>query len=376
MATRAGSELHEVGPEGPRLVAPTELGSGSSPGVEPGAATRRLFGWLRSHGVGAGLVVVVGREPESRDFEAGSVPDRVARADGGWARFAEVLADQLERRRRGDVPGVDEAPGWALVVEGFDPGRERARASLLTIADGRLGTTGSPVLHHPATTPHVLASNVYDGSGPETQLLECPVWYRLPGDLPDNAGLRRVLDLRTGVLHESIDDHEAYRSLRWSSLARPGTVGMRVDDAGVATNGQRVLEPATGTTVVDEEVGPDEHSLRVLASQGGVAVSARSRKTDSPSGHGRERIAVFAGEQSGAPSLELARSRADDATAAGFDRLLLEHREAWAARWDDADIVIESDQDADLQLEVRFALHPSPRVGRRPTARPRSARAA
>ncbi|MDQ4097194.1 MAG: glycoside hydrolase family 65 protein, partial [Actinomycetota bacterium] len=38
----------------------------------------------------------------------------------------------------------------------------------------------------------------------------------------------------------------------------------------------------------------------------------------------------------------------------GFDRLLAEHRRAWAARWDAGDIVVEGD--ADMQLAVRFAL--------------------
>ena len=40
--------------------------------------------------------------------------------------------------------------------------------------------------------------------------------------------------------------------------------------------------------------------------------------------------------------------------ALGFDSLLAEHRAAWAQRWDDADIVIEGDDE--LQLAVRFAL--------------------
>jgi trehalose/maltose hydrolase-like predicted phosphorylase len=46
--------------------------------------------------------------------------------------------------------------------------------------------------------------------------------------------------------------------------------------------------------------------------------------------------------------------RLRDATAAGFDSLLDEHRQAWAARWDDADIVLTGDDD--LQEATRLAL--------------------
>ena len=38
----------------------------------------------------------------------------------------------------------------------------------------------------------------------------------------------------------------------------------------------------------------------------------------------------------------------------GFERLLVEHRGAWAGRWEDADVQI--DGDPELQLAVRFAL--------------------
>ena len=42
------------------------------------------------------------------------------------------------------------------------------------------------------------------------------------------------------------------------------------------------------------------------------------------------------------------------AQEAGFERLLREHREAWAQRWQEADVVIEGDPE--LQRAIRFAL--------------------
>ena len=43
-----------------------------------------------------------------------------------------------------------------------------------------------------------------------------------------------------------------------------------------------------------------------------------------------------------------------DAQSTGFDRMLAEQREAWAGRWEDADIVIEGDDE--LQVATRWSL--------------------
>ena len=49
----------------------------------------------------------------------------------------------------------------------------------------------------------------------------------------------------------------------------------------------------------------------------------------------------------------VASARLAAAREAGFERLLAEQREAWATRWQAADVVI--DGDPDLQHAVRFA---------------------
>jgi len=61
-----------------------------------------------------------------------------------------------------------------------------------------------------------------------------------------------------------------------------------------------------------------------------------------------DRVAAYRPDEAGAVAALAA------ARAAGFERLLAEHRERWAARWAGADIVIEGD--ADLQFAVRLAL--------------------
>ena len=80
-------------------------------------------------------VVTVGVEPTG-------VPSGIVAAPGGPATFFALLADQRDRRRRGDVSDVDEDPAWAISVDGFDTRLERVHESLLTLADGRLKPAG------------------------------------------------------------------------------------------------------------------------------------------------------------------------------------------------------------------------------------------
>ena len=47
--------------------------------------------------------------------------------------------------------------------------------TLLTLADGRIGTPGAPIWRHSAANPRVFPSGLYDGEGSMTQLLTAPV---------------------------------------------------------------------------------------------------------------------------------------------------------------------------------------------------------
>jgi hypothetical protein len=156
--------------------------------------------------------------------------------DAGLLR--RVLSDQVERRHRGDVPVIVAIPGWSITVDGFDRHLERVHESLLTIADGCLGTRGSPIVADAATTPAVFMAGCYDGAGPETELARLPLWSRLAG-AEDLRPRRRTIDLHTGVLYEE----GPLTSLRSSSLARPGTVAMR------ACGDQTLLAPGGATRV-------------------------------------------------------------------------------------------------------------------------------
>src|SRR5205823_1340925 len=197
--------------------------------------------------------------------------------------------DQLERRRRGDVPDVDDAPDWTLTVDGLDPDLERVHETLLAIADGRLGTRGTPLLAHPATDPGVRAAGVYAGTGADSELAGCPDWTTLPGTVSDPTLLRRRLDLRTGVLRQD----GPVAALQFSSLARPATVVLRAE-------GPPGRLPGTDRYTLP---GPFAAALSDLCRDGRL-----------------DRLGGYAPDEADARA---ARATAEEL---GFDRLLAEHR--------------------------------------------------
>jgi trehalose/maltose hydrolase-like predicted phosphorylase len=254
-------------------------------------------------------VVSVGAEPTG-------APAGVVALGGGPDAFLDVLEDQLERRVGRDIPDVDDDPAWALDVEGLDPQLERVHESLLAVSDGKLGTRGSPVVGNGATDPQVVLSGVYEGLGAGTRLVQAPHWSRLSEERR-NRPRRRRLDLHTGLVRE----HGPVSSVRFSSLARPATVVLR----------------AAGTP----ELLPRG---RRWSRNGAVSLAARDRRR----GARLDRLGAYAVDRLAADAALAG------AEAAGFERLLKEHRAAWAGRWQQSDVVIEGDPA--LQKAVRLSL--------------------
>src|SRR4029077_19253881 len=104
------------------------------------------------------------------------------------------------------------------------------------------------------------------GTGPETHLLTGPS-LAAPYGIADDSRLRRVLDLRAGVLHETVrtDRDEAW-SVRFSSLARPRTVALR---ASSPVTGPLLVAP-THDGVVDEGTEGTASWMRVTGAPGGI----------------------------------------------------------------------------------------------------------
>lgn len=338
-----------------------------------GDAVRDACAELRRAGIGLGAVLVLARGLGSRPGDLDALRDHdllpltIASADlgpsrlppgvvglGGPGRLGTLLTAQLDRRLRHCVPAAVGEPGWCVVVKGFQPDRERVDEALLSIADGRIGVSGAPLHAAPGARRWVLVGGMYVGRGPEAHLVTAPVSFQLPDELPAGAELSRLLDLRSGLLYEDIHhDSGALHSLRFTSLARPGTAVLRVQSAVPFAAGSTLLAPED-EAVLDSGVRDRTSWMRVATAAGGVVAAASEEEWTGGGSHVLDRITVFDADANTLPDVAGALEGAHDAESAGFDSLLTEHRAAWSARWADADITVEGDDR--LQLATRFAL--------------------
>jgi trehalose/maltose hydrolase-like predicted phosphorylase len=292
--------------------------------------------------------VTVGVEP------AGPPPPVIA-LGGGPDAFVAILEDQLARRSAGEAPHLDRDPEWTIEVDGFDAERERAHEAVLTLADGRIGTSGAPLLAHPSARPRVFVGNTYDGDGSASRLLEGPVWSRLGGDLQSAGGLCRVLDLRTGTLHETVDlqDGRSVRAVRISSLARPGTVALRAEGPRHVLRHEQLVAPkGRAKRVAGKRRG--RHWMQVSGAYGGVTAALRDVVRSTAGVARLDRLGSYVVGATDAPEPRIALAALGDVEEAGFDRLLGEHRAAWGELWEVGDIRV--DGDPELQRSLRHAL--------------------
>jgi trehalose/maltose hydrolase-like predicted phosphorylase len=244
-------------------------------------------------------------------------------------------------------------PAWTVTLQ-VDPRLERVAEALCSLADGRFGTRGSREEDGAGSAPLTLAAGVYHDPGGGTTLLPGPVWTGLEAAAPDGHD-RRELDLHGGVLRRTWQarDGARFRSLRFASLARPGVVGLRAEGpAGALGAGPALLDPGNGIGFEEGRHGDIVWARTRAAGGGGITAAACQHTT----GDGRvvERLAVYLADPDRAPPPGAAVERLAEVEAVGFDRLLAEHRAAWAVRWADAGVTIQGDPDA--ELAVRFAL--------------------
>jgi trehalose/maltose hydrolase-like predicted phosphorylase len=253
--------------------------------------------------------------------------------------------------KRAGHGGID--PAWTVTVDG-DVRPERVAESLSSLVDGRFGTRGAREEDGAGSASLVLAAGVYHDAGSGPTLLSGPVWTGLDAAPPDGPD-RRELDLHAGVLRRTwtTGDGATLRSLRFASLARPGVMGLRAEGPpGVLWAGPALLPPGGRIGFEEGRSGSIVWARTRSAYGGGITAAACQVTREDRSLV--ERLAVYLADPDHAPAPEAAVERLRTVEGVGFDRLLAEHRAAWAARWADAEVAIEGDPDA--ELAVRFAL--------------------
>jgi trehalose/maltose hydrolase-like predicted phosphorylase len=309
-----------------------------------------IFRFLAREGVGAKQVLVGGDEFGPLGGVPGSdslmlVPD---------AARATVVSVGPEPA--GVPPPVLALGGGPTCVVEGDHERERAAQALVTLSDGLVGTRGRTLAATPTAPGAVFASGVYRGSGEDTTLLPCPVWHEVFAE-PDAAQrvVRRLLDLRTFLLQESLAGDEPMRALRFSSVARPGSVVLRAEYTPRSTPRCPSLSPPADADLVIEQAGGERPWMTVRSpSGGGVAAAIGERVGAARDRQVIERIGAYVASPVGAADLASARAAVSELEQAGFDLLLHEHRRAWAQRWEDALVTI--DGAPHLEFAARFAL--------------------
>jgi hypothetical protein len=327
------AELYEVTSDGPRL-----LGRRDVAADEP-AALLGIKDCFAERGIGAGLVLVIG------DGSGAGGTDESTRLLG-------LLDEQLRRRGHCRVPTVDDDPEWTIHAAGPDPARGRATATLLTLGAEGFATKG--FVEEAAGGGLVLVAGIYRGTGPAQHLAPAPAWTGLRVDPAPEADIR-ILDMRTGVLvREETSCPHPFRSLRLVSATAPGAAAMRAEAAVGRLRAGPALQQAIGKPIATGSL--DGHRWARVGSDTGAGIAAVASQRSGRDGAMRtvERLAAYAADTRSPPRLDKVRGVLEVTEQIGFDRLLAEHRRAWAQRWDSVDVRIPDDPDA--QRAVRLAL--------------------
>src|SRR5664280_705545 len=296
-----------------------------------------------------GVVVSFGVEPEG-------VPAGVVHRGSGPDGLLELLDGQLARRSARRVPAIDLDPTWVVPLASTRA-MEQVAESLGTLGNGFAGTRSSWEEDDRVGGPLFLVNGIYTNEG---QLLPGPLWTCL-----DRPGItrryteKRMLDLRGGTLVRLGNERLGGRSLRFVSMAMPHAMALRAEAPESHLDFVIIRRPPREDVhfVCEHQGRRWGARLEMGAKQAagdGIAVAARDRVETVAGRRTVERLATWAADPMAAADLDDAYRELADVEALGFDGLLADHREAWAHRWADADVVIEGDPDA--ELAARFAV--------------------
>jgi trehalose/maltose hydrolase-like predicted phosphorylase len=290
------------------------------------------------------VVVSVGVEP-------GGVPHGVVHVGSGPKRFIELLDEQLSRRTALRVPNIDLDPAWVIPLP-TTRAKERVAEALGALGNGFVGTRGSREEDGQGTAPLFLVNGVYTQDG---HLLPGPNWTGLerPG-VDRRHSEQRLLDLRGGTLVRFGNEGSGGRSMRFVSVSSPHALALRAEAPEAHLQPGDPLRPPRDVADFEGEEHGCMFGARTGRAGAEIAVAARDRVVTTAGRRVVERLAAWVVAPTGKNRLGDAYDRLAQVEAMGFDTLLAEHRAAWACRWDDAEVVIEGDPEA--ELAARFAV--------------------
>jgi kojibiose phosphorylase len=356
-----------------------------------------------------------------------AMPAHVLPLGGGLSRFQVLLHKQVllheQSRLQGEAWQADghlparrtKDRSWLLVEEGFNLAREHEIESLLTTANGYVGTRGSLAEGVSLSTPRTFVAGVFGihpHAGAIPELVTAPDWTYLriivddhPLNMEDGEILehRRILDMRQGILwrewrcRDPAGRITRLRFMRLTSLADRHIMAQAVSLTPENYNGRVRLErrlpdiaaggmPLARAAAIAEHKAPASRAVVTeFASPGRgvtVAVAAASRvHSEGTEYHGEEiRVGVETPVKRWELDAELGQTyRLDrlvsiytsrdvpqpaDAAVAHLERLFSDggiasvveaHCQAWDQRWRTAEVQIDGDLEA--QRALRFAAY-------------------
>lgn len=258
-----------------------------------------------------------------------------------------------------------------LTHDGFDPQTERGVEAALSVANGAFGVRASLEEGNPASHPLLVVAGVFVPTplaAAQTLLAvgdPASIGILIDGrplsmSLAETLAHRRTLNFADGEMLRSWSFRDAdgriwlLESLRAASAADPGACLHRLRlapdaDAGAIVTLRFPSDPTRqGGAAGETRIVTAEDASPLPA----IEIERRLRGRWSVRGDAAEALVTAT---SPLVMESVARIGAAPAPAAPFDAQLVEHRRVWAARWADADVVVESD-DA-LQDAAGFATY-------------------
>ncbi len=309
----------------------------------------------------------------------------------------------------------DNATSWLVKETGFDPSRQNRFETIFTVGNGYLSTRGSLEERFPNDIPATLLNGLYDEIPIfHTELANAPNWTCLhllveeePFSLRRGKVLlhERTLDLRDGILRRRVQWRSPQgqtveiQTMRFTSMSDPHLCVQLYAVTALNFNGEVRLQTWLDGKAENPGIPPFPE-VRLLHWEGLVQGSpdpqsiylgtrARSSQTELGMATGLVLEGIPEGKihtQEGAcPSLDLtchlrrgqtvvavkltsiftslkeknpvkaSLLKLEEAKDKGYATIMREHREAWASLWEDCDVRIEGDEQA--QRAVRFNLY-------------------
>lgn len=295
---------------------------------------------LAKRGIGPGITLILGADAYPADARSLRVPD----GDGAL----RVLRRQVARIDNLRVPALDLDPSWTMrFTDGSLP--IQVRETLCALANGHIGTRGSAEDERPGSDPLVVASGVYDDQEPPS-LLEGPSWVGLPLALQPSDSDQWTLDLRGGLLTR-------HRTMVSGTLSTMRFVSLPPSHSCAVLRAEAPRTMLASDRLTNDGLAADTDAIAhatVSSSRGQIESESTQRLQEEDELCALERITVYETNPPGEADAERAEERVRRLAAEGSDRILAEHRSAWARRWKNATVSI--DGDPDTELAVRFAL--------------------